>query len=71
MLGIQGHDESQATAQVACAAAMHLLNKQFQKGVFHIEELFSLAYANGDFALVDQKTKEEMGLALRASVLNT
>ncbi|MGX9290767.1 saccharopine dehydrogenase family protein [Bacillus sp. A015] len=68
-LGIKGHDESQATAQVACATALHLLNRRFQPGVFHIEELFSLKYANGDFALVDQKTKEERALAIRASLL--
>lgn len=68
-LGIKGRDESQATAQVASAAALHLLNRRFQSGVFHIEELFSLAYENGDFALVDQKTKEKQALALRASLL--
>ncbi|AHL73382.1 saccharopine dehydrogenase NADP-binding domain-containing protein [Bacillus altitudinis] len=68
-LGIKGRDESQATAQVASAAALHVLSRQFQAGVFHIEELFSLAYENGDFALVDQKTKEKHALALRASLL--
>ncbi|QGX64229.1 saccharopine dehydrogenase [Bacillus sp. ms-22] len=68
-IGIEGHDESQATAQVACAAALHLLNRRFQAGVFHMEELFSLAYSNGVFALVDQKTQEEWALAMRASVL--
>jgi len=68
-LGIKGHDESQATAQVACAAALHLLSRRFQPGIFHIEELFSLAYENGHFALVDQQTKEEQVLAVRASLL--
>ncbi|MCP8952192.1 MULTISPECIES: saccharopine dehydrogenase family protein [Bacillus] len=68
-LGIKGRDESQATAQVASAAALHVLSRQFQAGVFHIEELFSLAYENGDFALVDQKTKEKRTLAVRASLL--
>ncbi|MFP3821972.1 saccharopine dehydrogenase, partial [Bacillus sp. SIMBA_008] len=37
--------------------------------VFHIEQLFSLAYENGDFALVDQKTKGKRVLALKASLL--
>lgn len=68
-LGIKGHDESQATAQVASAAALHLLSRRFQTGVFHIEEVFSLAYENGDFALVDQTTKEKRVLAVRASLL--
>ncbi|MFS3915427.1 saccharopine dehydrogenase family protein [Bacillus australimaris] len=68
-LGIKGHDESQATAQVACAAALHLLSRRFQPGIFHIEELFSLAYENGHFALVDQQTKEEQVLGVRASLL--
>ncbi|PRR90189.1 MULTISPECIES: saccharopine dehydrogenase family protein [unclassified Bacillus (in: firmicutes)] len=68
-LGIKGRDESQATAQVASAAALHLLSRRFQTGVFHIEELFSLAYENGDFALVDQTTNEKRVLALRASLL--
>lgn len=67
--GIKGHDESQATAQVASAAALHLLSRRFQTGVFHIEELFSLAYENGDFALMDQKTNERRVLALKASLL--
>ncbi|MBD3858881.1 saccharopine dehydrogenase NADP-binding domain-containing protein [Bacillus sp. 28A-2] len=69
-LGIKGHDESKATAQVACSAALHLLNRRFQPGVFHIEELFSLTYTKGDFALVDHKTKEERALAIRASLLD-
>lgn len=68
-LGIKGRDESQATAQVAIAAALHLLNRRFQTGVFHIEEVFSLAYENGDFALVDQTTKEKRVLAVRAILL--
>lgn len=68
-LGIKGHDESQATAQVACAAALHLLSRRFQPGIFHIEELFSLTFENGHFALVNQKTKEEQTLAIRASLL--
>ncbi|MGG3129805.1 saccharopine dehydrogenase NADP-binding domain-containing protein [Bacillus pumilus] len=68
-LGIKGRDESQATAQVASAAALHLLSRRFQTGVFHIEEVFSLAYENGDFALVDQTTKEKRVLAVRAILL--
>nr|WP_238550011.1 hypothetical protein [Bacillus safensis] len=68
-LGIKGHDESQATAQVACAAALHLLSRRFQPGIFHIEELFSLTFENVYFALMDQKTKKEQALAIRASLL--
>lgn len=68
-LGIRGHDESRATAQVASAVALHLLNRRFQAGVFHIEELFSLEYGDGDFSLVDQETKEGKRLAMRAKVL--
>ncbi|MFB8736261.1 hypothetical protein ACEQPO_29310 [Bacillus sp. SL00103] len=59
-LEIKGRDESQATAQVALAAKTAFIEQAvLETGVFHIEQLFSLAYENGDFALVDQKTKEK------------